>query len=318
MRIKLMLLSGSQKAATLSYYIQQILTDIAVTFGHSFVILEDKISKLSLDEYGNTIAENVIVASIDCDAVISIAEDDEGLAELIAGLGCILCSHMYALPECLSDFSLLKSNELPAGSISYPMTLEKPVFTMAAEHLYKRVKTENRSLIEIPYQGTYRAVWEEVTGAAANKYFVMSPNRINAGDFLSYLLKHPQKMGIVLANKTACETLNEGAKSICGLPSFVFDAYLDDKGTKLYAVQLVKAGSEEQLSPFGLLYAVVDMLKYSLKLEKEAECLRACINNVLEAGWRTADIALEGQLRVTAEAIFKLISEQIELVAELI
>ncbi len=318
MRKKLMLLSGSQMAAQLSYYIQQILTDIAVTFGHSFLIIENKISELSIKEYGSSITEEAIVAGADCDALFSIADDEEGLKELSAGLGCILCGHLYTLPDCLSEYSLLKSEEMPAGLISYPMTLDKAAFALAANHLYKRAKAENSTVNEIPYQGSHLVSWEEVTDKVANKYYIMNPNRTDASACLSQLLRFPESMGVVLATKKACEILNEGAKSICGLPSFLFDVYWDDKGAKLFYVRTEQTDSAENVSPFGLLYAAVDMLKYSLQLEREAACLPACINNVLEAGWRTADIARKGQLHVTTEAIFNLISEQIELVGEFI
>ena len=318
MRAKLMFFSGSPEASRLSFYAQQILTDLAVTFGHSFVILDDKISELSLQEFGSTMTEEAIVASEECDAVISIASDQKGLQELAGGLGCILCSHIYTLPNCLADYSLLKSNQLPRGFLAYPLSLDKTAFSRAASHLYKRAQSENLLVSEVPYQGTRHSSWVEITDLVANKYFVMNPKRLAPETIISDVLNFPQSMGAVLAAKSVCDILNAGATGISGLPSFIFDAYWDENHTKLYAVRIFKSNQPDSLSPFGLLYALVDMLRHSLKLSKESDCLSTCINNVLEAGWRTADIAMEGHIRVTSEAIFKLISEQIELVAEFI
>ena len=59
------------------------------------------------------------------------------------------------------------------------------------------------------------------------------------------------------------------------------------------------------------------MLKFRFGLSREADFLLTCCNNVLNAGWRTSDIAEDGSMRVSTEAIFSLISEQIDLVAAL-
>ena len=318
MRAKLMLLSGNGEAACLSLYAQQTLTDLAVTFGHSFIILEDKISELSLQKFSSAMTEEVITASEECDAVLSIAGDQEGLQALAGGLGCILCSHIYTLPDCLAEYSLLKSNQLPRGILAYPMALDQSAFSRASNHLYKRAQSENLPVSEVPYQGARRSSWVEVTDAVANNYFIRNPRRLAPETMMSDVLNFPQSMGVVFTSKNVCEILNAGAAGLSGIPSFVFDVYWDEKGTKLYAIQIFKSNQPDSLSPFGLLYALVDMLKYSLNLSEESDCLRTCINNVLEAGWRTADIAMEGHMRVTSEAIFKLISEQIELVAEFI
>lgn len=178
MRAKLMLLRGNKEAACLSLCAQQTLTDLAVTFGHSFVILEDDISGLSMQKFGSAMTEEAIAAGEECDAVISIAGDQEGLQELAGGLGCILCSHIYTLPDCLAEYSLLKTNQLPRGILAYPLALDKSAFSRSAHHIYKRAQSENLAISEVPYQGTRHSKWIEVTDAVANNFFISYPKRL--------------------------------------------------------------------------------------------------------------------------------------------
>ena len=54
------------------------------------------------------------------------------------------------------------------------------------------------------------------------------------------------------------------------------------------------------------------MLRYSLGLEKEADCIEAAVDKVLDAGWRTADIAGDtGTVPLSCSEMTKKIEEVI-------
>ena len=59
------------------------------------------------------------------------------------------------------------------------------------------------------------------------------------------------------------------------------------------------------------------MLRYSLKLEQEADCVDSAVKNILEAGWRTPDMTNMGD-GISAYKMQQLISEQINLAGELL
>lgn len=318
MRAKLMLLSGSQPASQLSLYAQQILTDIAVTFGHSFVILEDKISGLSKQEFGSAMTQEAINAAKQCDAVVSLSDNQDGLLDLNTGLDCVLGGYIYKLPASLSSYSLLKTNQLPQGILFFPWDSDQPAFSRAAFHISKRAQEENCSITFILGEETPQLDFSEVARSFVNQHSAIRARQLDAPTLLSEIFLDPQSMGMIIAPKSISETLNAAVSAISGLPSFAFKAFWDKKIIKLYAVDIKAAKQQDSFCPFGLLYALVDMLRHSLNLVKEADCLRTCIDNVLEAGWRTADMVLGSQVSVTSEKIFKLISEQIELVAEFI
>lgn len=317
MRAKMMILSGSTEASGLSLRVQQILTDLAVAFGHSFVMVEDKISDLSIQEYGSAMTEEAIESALQCDGVLCVAPDDEGIMELADGLDCILQCHVYMMPEVLNAHSLLKSGKLPRGVLACPIKMDEKAIKNAADHIYSLAKDSGSHISEIPYSGRYLDMWEEAVRPAAARYYLNQRIISDAPGFVRDLIRKPDGMGVLFASATACASMHAVASGLCGIDSFVYNSYWDEQGPRLYAARLQKGAAGDSINPFGLLYAAADMLKYRLGLSREADFLLTCCSNVLNAGWRTSDIAEDGSMRVSTEAIFRLISEQIELVAAL-
>ena len=316
MRAKMMILSGSEEAASLSLRLQQMLTDLAVAFGHSFVMVEDKISSLSSLEYGSPMTEEAVDAALECDSTLCITPNQAGLAELAEGLDCILRCHVYALPESLSGYSRLKSGKLPRGILACPIVLEERALKGAADHVFSLAKDTGMTLTEIPYSRKRRELWEMAAMPASARYYLNQRRISDVPDFIRELIMSPDGMGVLMAAPSSCNSIHAMAASLSGLEPFIFDSFWDNHGPRLYAVEL-KDPSSDSINPFGVLYAAADMLKYRLGLSREADFLHTCCNNVLDAGWRTADIAGDNSMRVSTEAIFRLVSEQIDLVATL-
>ena len=317
MRAKMMIFSGSTEASSLSLRVQQILTDLAVAFGHSFIMVEDKISELSIQEYGSAMTEEAIEAAMQCDGTLCVAPDEEGMLELADGLDCILRCRVYMMPECLNAHSPLKTGKLPRGVLACPIKLEEQALKNAADHVYSMAKDSGLLISEIPYTGKYLHMWEEAVRPAAARYYLNQRMMTDAPGFISDLIRTPEDMGVLLASASACASVQAAASALCGIESFVYDSYWDEQGPRLFAARLQKNAAGDSINPFGLLYAAADMLKFRFGLSREADFLLTCCNNVLNAGWRTSDIAEDGSMRVSTEAIFSLISEQIDLVAAL-
>ena len=53
------------------------------------------------------------------------------------------------------------------------------------------------------------------------------------------------------------------------------------------------------------------MLRYSFKMDKEADAVEAAVNSVLEAGYRTGDIMSEGMTLVSCSEMGGKIAEHI-------
>ncbi|NLD33979.1 MAG: hypothetical protein GX653_03635 [Clostridiales bacterium] len=318
MRAKMMLMSGDDQAKRLAFSVQGVLSDLAVAFGHSFLIKEEKISSASMADYGSPMTQEAVDASRDCDAVLCLTADHQGVVELAGGLGCHLCGHVYDLPEVLAAHALLKSNALPQGLIAVPIQMTPEALTHAAELLYTMARTAQRTLREIPATGKRRADWEAATGAASAAYSQTLPTRFTLGQGLDLVLGSPGDMGILFASPSAGEALHAAASQVSGLPLLLYDVYWDMNAARVYAARIREGDAPAGGNPFGVLYAAAHMLKHTLNLPREADCLLTSIRNVLDAGWRTPDLHAEDHaMHIDAEAICGLISEQIELAGTL-
>ena len=69
---------------------------------------------------------------------------------------------------------------------------------------------------------------------------------------------------------------------------------------------------------YGIILACAMLLRYSLGLDKEADCVEAACRNVIAAGWRTQDMAEPGKPAIGCQGLGELICQQIELAGEII
>jgi len=311
-----MFLSGDAPSKVLVLAVQGILGDLAVAFGHSFVMKEDKVADASVKAFGSPMTQETIDACQDVNCVLAVSQSGRGVEALAQGLNACAGSHSFHIPECMGGHSLLKSNALPDGVLVYPLSMAQDPLSQAAKLVYQGAKQAGLPVREIPFTGKLSDAWAQATGAEAAKNPQTAQLVSTLDQTLPEVLRRPEKMGIIFAPPAACKAIKALAEAINGLPSFTYDCYLSQRPI-VYAATLTGEVPDGD-SPFGLLYAAADMLKHSFMLLREADCLNTSITNVLEAGWRTQDIALPGDARIGTSAICSLISEQISLVGQLI
>ena len=75
--------------------------------------------------------------------------------------------------------------------------------------------------------------------------------------------------------------------------------------------------ANDDLNPLGAIAGVASLLRYSLRLTQEADCVSSAVRNVLDAGWRTPDMTSMGD-GVSCYKMLQLISDQINLAGELL
>jgi isocitrate/isopropylmalate dehydrogenase len=296
--------------------VQGVLGDLAAAFGHSFVMKEDKIAEASVQAFGSPMTQETIDACQDVNCVLAVSQSGRGVEALAQGLNACIGSHSFRIPACMSGHSLLKSGALPEGVLVFPLSMAQGLLSQAAKLVYQGAKQAGLGVREIPFTGKLSDAWTQATGAEA----VRNPQTIQQVSTLDQtlpeILMRPDKMGIIFAHPAACKAIRGLAATISGLPSFMYDCYISHQPI-VYAAT-ISGEVPDGDSPFSLLYAAVDMLRHSFMLAKEADCLYTSITNVLEAGWRTQDIALPGDARISTSAICSLISEQMSLVGHLI
>lgn len=319
MRAKIMLISGSETALGLSLFVQQVLTDLAVAFGHSFVMAEEKGSALSRKEYGAPMTEETVEAADACDGALWLAPDENGLAELCEGLRCIMACHVFSLPEELRGLSPLKSGGLARGMLASPLSDSEEDLRRSMDRLREMAGERGLALSEIPYAGERGERWRRTVRSVAESGYPLDRSVTSTPDFIRKTIQDPESMGALLATPSACAGARAAAEALCGQAAgLCYGLYPEKRRVRLFSVPVPDRASADEASPLGALRAVCELLKTGLGLAKEAEFLSTCCDNVLRAGWRTPDLAAGNSRQlITAEGMIGLISEQIELVAAL-
>jgi 3-isopropylmalate dehydrogenase len=69
---------------------------------------------------------------------------------------------------------------------------------------------------------------------------------------------------------------------------------------------------QNKANPIGMICSVAMMFEYTLKMKQVSEIIYNSISNVLDEGYRTADIALPGEKVLTTKEITALIKEMLK------
>ena len=279
MRARFYTITLNRQAERLSAYLEQSLSEIAIAFGHSFLMK-------------NTTLEEALLLFKEEGAYFHVLGDESSRASTAEAL------HMFAQERVFShgvqEASLLKSEETFLGSVFSP--------------------TDDKQATLAAMTGYLQAQYKSVTSAA--------PNTLKADDGLTpallRLMQTPSRMGELICDFTAGQIARQAATLLSGENYYCFDTLIGNQGTLRYAHVADRPEDPHSVSPFGMYYALASTLQFGLKLQQEADCLRAAADNVLSAGWRTRDCLLsESQSLATNDQISDLIIEQISLVGEL-
>ncbi len=295
MRAKILMLSGSIKEKSLLRVAQQALSDIAVAFGHSFVMRDQQMDGQP-DSYDFEESQAVLSAAPEA-ALRSVFEARLRISTL-------------ALPQGLVDYSLLRIPRFPGISTVSPLRPGLDAAVAAAKAALN-MAGEGENLIWAAASGQSRALWEEAVKRAASPFALSVPEVVPAANVIAKPLQHPDQGHVFLADEADAALVLSLFRGLSGA-GLVHSVYAG-AGARVHM-----PGGVPGFVPglFDAMYATVALLEDSLKLKKEAGCLRASVDNVLASGWRARDMDIAGET-VGNEQIAALIGEQVELAGSL-
>ncbi len=297
--MRVVLLSDHRHARRLASAVGQALTETAVAFGHSIIVKEMNIGSLP--------AAQVAASLTQASAVAVVCEDRRWSTEFAQELDCRMRMRRYRFHPSLSELSLLKSGMLPRGIIASPLgDIEDQAFIDQASAIAKREGLQVRS---VTAPGTENEPW---TGPGLATLY-----RLRFHQALDEVLRRPDQIGFLAAHPFGAALLDEVATAVCGVPSMVYDLFFSPSLLLFHTEAPDRNRADDSFNPLGGLLAASELLSF-LGLSKEADCLFVSVSNVLEAGWRTEDIAGPGSMRIGTQAMCRLVFEQISLVGQLV
>ena len=111
------------------------------------------------------------------------------------------------------------------------------------------------------------------------------------------IVRDPSFFDVIVTSNMFGDILSDEASQVTGSIGLLASASLGDTKRGMYepihgsAPDIAGTGLA---NPIATILSAAMMLRYSFDLEKESDCIEEAVNRVLEAGWRTKDIAAPG------------------------
>lgn len=292
MRAKIMLLTANKRDEETAAWAEQVLIDLSAAFDHSFSLMRGKI--------GEGLTDETVEACQQCQAVFACDAGAEGVQDLYDALDLPLQIRCFSVPE-----SLCGRHEAPVSMyVGTVLSLDEETVRRAMRAAFWFSQEQECRLCVIPPNGASKAEWEAAARVQEASQPQASSVTLSAPDAVAQMISAPERMGLALCPPYAGSILLSAGMALCSHPEIVHDAAFDE-GCGVYAPYLVP--EDETPLPFSSALAVAKLLRYSLRLPREAACVEAAVNNVLSS--RDGDM--------DAKRALELICEQISVAGEL-
>ena len=303
MRGKIVLLYESDQGKALCNAASRVLTQVAVTFGHPLTV------PLRCCDQAE-ISDELLDLCADADAVLAGESGMAALPALARELLCVCRVRELRYTHLIENRALMGQ---PLHSLLIQALDSSPEALQAAASLaYKLSARENLPIAQVPPTGKLAEGWKQAVEQADSLSAPFHARELALAQVIPDIVYRPARIGILLCPPYAGGILADAAAALCGAPSMDYDEYTGGQCPVFAPLCLEK----EAVSPFGMLRAVHRLLRDKLGLEQEAACVEAAIRNVLQAGWRTPEIARPGAQMTDGTGIADLICQQIEVAGE--
>ena len=350
MRARIVCLPGDGTGPEVMQEAVRVLTSVACAFDHSFSFVEEKTGRSALFAYGTPISEKTLESCRAANAVLmgpanlpvfdSIPTDEskrDNLSMLQSGLHLISGIQFSPLTQTSPHAHSLASdlnvalvwpvpNKIYEGYIEEDGQTAHEIISLTVPqaeqvmHTSFQLARQRRRSIHVVLEPGFLAnsrIWRETSRHIGVDFPDVSLSFLDSNSCAAGLVRNPEQFDVLLAGAplhSAYSGILAGrpftsALSSCEMtgidsPAVYLPAYADDPSL----------AGRDMISPIAMILTAAHMLRRSLKLNNEADCVEMAVKNVLVAGWRTADMVQGGEPKVGTQAIGKLIAEQVDTV----
>lgn len=307
MREKIVLLYEDNNGKILCDVASRVLTAVSLSFGHTFVVSVKGCRDEEMDDA-------TLDVCMEADAVLASSDQMLCLDSLVSELYCNCRVRELRYDQLIDNRSLMGKDKPLRAVIVQSLEAEEAALLCAAKQGYQLAKQENLPLRPVPPSGKLQEDWQKAMASAQDEQ--VQEEEMALPDVIPSLIYAPQEAGVLLCPPYAGMVLTPALTSLCGAPAMNYDRYLGGQCPLYAALCSHESVHGDEVNPFGMLRAVQALLRDDLKLEMEADCVEAAMRNVLQAGWRSPDIAAAGLPQLGAGSMAELLCQQIEVAGE--
>lgn len=159
-------------------------------------------------------------------------------------------------------------------------------------------------------------MWREVAEAIGAEYPDVQLEHMLVDNAAMQLIRNPKQFDVVVTENMFGDILSDEASMLTGSLGMLPSASIGGDGPGLYEPIHGSApdiAGKGVANPLATILSVAMLLRYSFHLSEEANAIESAVSNVLEAGWRTGDIADSGAQIVNTEDMTAKVIEHIQL-----
>ncbi len=160
-------------------------------------------------------------------------------------------------------------------------------------------------------------LWRAVVDEVAKDFPTVSVEHQLVDSMAIHLMTRPRDFDVVLTENLFGDILSDESGVITGSLGMLPSATLGGK-VNLYEPVHGSApdiAGQGKANPIGAILTAAMVLRFSAGLEREAKLIESCVVDILEAGYRTSDIArgnIAGQTKVSTTEMGQLITDKVE------
>lgn len=306
MRGKIVLLYETERGKTLCDIASGVLAQVAVAFGHSLTLPVKQCAPEA------EVTDEIVDLCADAAGILAGDGDMACLPSLADELLCASRVRELRYAHLIENRSLMGREHPLNAVLIQALNSQEETLQLTAGLAYAVSARENLPIFDVPPTGKLAAAWQQAVEQADSLSAPFHAWELPLSRAVPDLIHRPQRCGVLLCPPYAGNVLAEAAAALGGAQGMGYDAYTGGQCPLLSALRQ----DADDLNPFGMLRAITQLLRADMKLEQEAACLEASVRNVLQAGWRTGDIALDPDRVMDAEGICGLVCQQIEVAGE--
>lgn len=153
-------------------------------------------------------------------------------------------------------------------------------------------------------------LWREVAVSVAARYPDVTTSYLYVDNCAMQLVLNPSQFDVIVTSNMFGDILSDEASVLTGSIGMLPSASLGDVCGEGIESNTIRRGLYEPIhgsapdiagtgkaNPLGTILSAAMMLRYSFNLEAEAQTIEKAVEAVLDAGFRTADIAGQGALK---------------------